>query len=236
MIALPPTSSEQVKDRDFLSQRNEARYSSTRPWSYGDSLRMQAMRKMLHGSKTILDIGCYDGSLSSPVAREGENVFGIDNSKGACLLAKKNGIKPIVAELSNHWPIQDSSVDAIMAGEVIEHVLDVDQFIAEALRVLKPEGLFIVSTPNLAALGRRLMLLLGINPHIEVSLSEDAAGHLRYFTKRTLIDLIQKHGFHVTSFTSDVVNFNASGGIRSALLAKIFPTMGRCLIASFKKV
>ncbi len=44
--------------------------------------------------------------------------------------------------------IPSEKYDSVTAGEVIEHVFNIDQFIKEIHRVLKPNGLFILSTPN----------------------------------------------------------------------------------------
>ena len=90
----------------------------------------------------------------------------------------------------------------------------------EIRHVLKPGGCCVVTMPNLAAFGRRLLLLIGGNPHIEISFTGDAAGHIRYFIRGTLIELLNKHGFTVDVFQSDVVNFNASGAINSTQLAR----------------
>lgn len=46
------------------------------------------------------------------------------------------------------YPIKDNSYDSVLAGEVIEHVLDLESFFKEIWRVLKKDGLLILSTPN----------------------------------------------------------------------------------------
>lgn len=221
--------------RDFLTAHNQKRYQEQSPITYGDSVRIQCMQEMVGSSKTILDVGCWDGLVSRPFVKMGCHVLGLDNSSKAVDLAKLSGLEASVAELDQPWPIENQKVDAIVAGEVIEHVVDIDTFLSEACRVLKYGGLLIISTPNLAALGRRLMLLLGINPHIEISFARDAAGHVRYFTPRIFIESIESKGFKLQKFTSDVVNFNATGSFRSAGLARLIPSIGRSLIGCFKK-
>ncbi len=225
-----------MKSDGFLKAHNEKRYSAPFTVGYGDAVRIAHMREMVSGLKTILDVGCGDGLVSCELVKRGCHVTGLDNSSGAVDLANRNGLQAQIAELDRPWPVESESFDAVLAGEVIEHVLDVDTFVGEAQRVLRNGGLFIVSTPNLAALGRRLMLLLGMNPHIEISYTGGAAGHVRYFTPKVFREYIESKGFRLQKLTSDVVNFNASGSIRTALLARLIPTIGRCLIGCFRKV
>jgi len=132
------------------------------------------------------------------------------------------------------FPFKDR-FDLVLAAEIIEHVIDTDTFLQKIAASLKSDGELILTTPNIAALGRRLLLLVNKNPHMEVSLEKDSAGHVRYFIKDTLIWLLEKNGFKVISFTSDVVNFNASGSVRCVWLAKMFPTLGKSLIVKCVK-
>jgi SAM-dependent methyltransferase len=48
----------------------------------------------------------------------------------------------------NHWPVEDASVDMVLADYVLEHVGKPDQFFREMCRVLKPGGCFCARTPN----------------------------------------------------------------------------------------
>ena len=61
-------------------------------------------------------------------------------------------------------PISNACLDAVFAGEIIEHLVDTDSFIAEIARVLRPGGHTVITTPNLASFENRLRLLAGIYP------------------------------------------------------------------------
>ena len=54
-----------------------------------------------------------------------------------------------------------------------------------------------------------------MNPHLEISFTGVAADHIRYLIRSTLFDILNKHSFKVTHFTSDVVKFNARESFRS---------------------
>lgn len=106
----------------------------------------------------ILDIGCGGGLVSVPLAKMGAEVLGIDASSRNIEVAKQHlknvGLeKSLVKNLSYKCStIENLSVpakfDVILALEVIEHVSDVQLFVEQALKRLKPNGLFIVSTIN----------------------------------------------------------------------------------------
>lgn len=102
----------------------------------------------------ILDAGCGTGYGSFLMSQYAKNVTGIDISSETVqwcndhYTAQQN-LKFIQGSL-NSLPFDDSVFDCIVIFEVIEHVEKViqDQFILEAKRILKPNGVLVMSTPN----------------------------------------------------------------------------------------
>ncbi|WP_455475801.1 bifunctional 2-polyprenyl-6-hydroxyphenol methylase/3-demethylubiquinol 3-O-methyltransferase UbiG [Bartonella sp. B17] len=101
----------------------------------------------------ILDIGCGGGLLCEPMARLGATVVGADaaqtNIEVAKIHAVQNGLsidyRTTTAEaLAN----EGEQFDVILNMEVVEHVADVNLFIAATATLLKPQGLMFVSTLN----------------------------------------------------------------------------------------
>ncbi|WP_336294036.1 bifunctional 2-polyprenyl-6-hydroxyphenol methylase/3-demethylubiquinol 3-O-methyltransferase UbiG [Bartonella sp. CB169] len=101
----------------------------------------------------ILDIGCGGGLLCEPIARLGATVVGADATQTNIEIAKihaiQNGLsidyRTTTAEaLAN----EGEKFDIILNMEVIEHVADVNLFIAATAKMLKPKGLMFVSTLN----------------------------------------------------------------------------------------
>jgi len=207
-----------------------------RVWSFSiaDKVRMKIVIKLVGQGKKVLDVGCYNGTVSSLLA-QGNEVHGVDLSQKAVDLARQKGIKACLADAEDKLPFPNAFFDVVFAGEVIEHTFDTEWFLQEIGRVMKPSGSLVLTTPNLASLGRRIMLFIGKNPLIETSLKTEAAGHIRYFVKDTLFDLLRSHGFEIDTFTSDVVNFDNSGRHFSRRLAKLFPTLGKTLIVRASK-
>jgi 2-polyprenyl-6-hydroxyphenyl methylase/3-demethylubiquinone-9 3-methyltransferase len=99
---------------------------------------------------TLLDIGCGGGLLCEPLTRLGFKVTGIDagdkNIKIAELHAGKMGLK---IDYRACTPEQlKGQFDVVLAMEVIEHVADVDQFLAACADRMKPGGAFCGATLN----------------------------------------------------------------------------------------
>lgn len=178
----------------------------------------------------ILDLGCGDGSLLERISIHRK--FGVDISEEQLAIARAKGIESFLVNIDlDPLPFEDNFFDIIICTEVIEHVLVPDKLLAEASRVLKKGGKLILTTPNLASLAKRLLLLANRNPFIECSpLEENAVGHLRYFIFSSLLKIVKKYNFKLLRFTSDVINFNGSGTLKSIWLAKTFPAFGRTLI------
>jgi len=86
----------------------------------------------------------------------------IDISKRQIERAKKKGYNTIIYDISKGFPHDDESFDIVFASEVIEHIFDTTYFLKECRRVLKKDGLLILTTPNIASLGNRINLVLGI--------------------------------------------------------------------------
>lgn len=61
--------------------------------------------------------------------------------------------------------LKSKSIDVAFAGDIIEHIIDTDKFITEVYRILKPNGIFILTTPNLCDWLNRIFIPLGLSPH-----------------------------------------------------------------------
>ncbi len=100
-----------------------------------------------------LDLGCGTGYGAALLAEQAVNVMGIDVAPEAIRYARSH--YPIarlhLAQASASCiPFANASFDLITAFEVIEHLADWRSLLSEARRVLRPNGVFLVSTPNKA--------------------------------------------------------------------------------------
>jgi SAM-dependent methyltransferase len=102
-------------------------------------------------SKRVLDAGCGTGYGSALLAQDALVVFGVDLDAQAAAYAHAGYSQPNLFFSRGSCaalPIASASLDLIVAFEVIEHIAEWREFLAEARRVLQPSGQFVVSTPN----------------------------------------------------------------------------------------
>lgn len=208
----------------------------------GESKRVKIMLSIADGlnlkGKNILDIGCYDGTFMSSLKNRGNHLYGLEASDWGFAKSQEKGIRTTKYFFNDtdKLPYDDGFFDLVVAGEIIEHIYDTDFFLQEIGRVLKPGGKLILSTPNIASLGRRILLLLGRDPIIEISPNEPGSvGHIRYFTRKTIVRLLEKHKFRVIERKSDCINLSNSGQIKLFQLAGIFPGLGASIILLCEK-
>jgi ubiquinone/menaquinone biosynthesis C-methylase UbiE len=96
--------------------------------------------------KEILDVGCGIGKIFQRIVA-GTKV-GIDLSLSAVKIACQRSDALYVYGVAENLPFRDEAFDIITFLEVIEHIDDQDACLAEISRVLKKDGLLILSFPN----------------------------------------------------------------------------------------
>jgi 2-polyprenyl-6-hydroxyphenyl methylase / 3-demethylubiquinone-9 3-methyltransferase len=102
---------------------------------------------------TALDIGCGGGLVSEPLCRMGATVTGIDPSERNIAIAKGHADPQGLAIDYRAVRVEDlvaagQTFDIVACLEVVEHVPDVEKFIAECAALVRPGGLAIFSTLN----------------------------------------------------------------------------------------
>ena len=116
--------------------------------------RYIAAKKIVKG-KVVIDIACGEGYGSDLMAKDAAMVYGIDISEETINHAsskyKRDNLNFMCCSMEN-LNIQDKSVDIIVSFEAIEHVdIEIQKaFLIETKRVLKDDGILIVSSPNKA--------------------------------------------------------------------------------------
>ena len=114
----------------------------------------QGPTKPLSGLK-ILDVGCGGGLVCEPLARMGGEVTGIDADEQAISVATAHANQSGLDIKYYATSIEDfrkqnkkSQFEVITALEIIEHVDHPELFISELVKLLKPDGILIISTLN----------------------------------------------------------------------------------------
>ena len=101
----------------------------------------------------LLDVGCGGGRFLNRMKRHGWSVEGIDFDEQATRkVTVRYGIKTHVGDLAQ-CALPANSFDVITMSQTIEHLYDPKATLQESLRVLKPGGLLVITTPNADSLG-----------------------------------------------------------------------------------
>ncbi len=139
----------------------------------------------------ILDVGCGTGLNSDYLSHKlKHNLIGIDISYVSLIKYHKKRMCGLQCDVNRGLPFRSSSFDLVFGSEVMEHLYDTSLFLTESLRVLKPGGIILLSVPNSAFWVYRLLGLAGM------TVSEiQHPGHIRFFTKRSLLEYIRQSGF-----------------------------------------
>jgi SAM-dependent methyltransferase len=93
-------------------------------------------------------------------------------------------------------PFEPASFDAIVCGDLIEHLRDPERFLARVRPLLRPGGQLVVSTPNVANWAIRLGLLFGRFRYTQRGILDRTHSHL--FTRKTLLECLAAAGYQVT--------------------------------------
>ncbi|MDI6807226.1 MAG: class I SAM-dependent methyltransferase [Candidatus Aenigmarchaeota archaeon] len=96
----------------------------------------------------ILDVGCEGGTLHKLIERDG--VYGMD-------IRIKKYKKGVVQGDAQSIPFKDNSFDTVIAGELIEHLVNPEKFLRESNRILRKNGILIITTPNKKSWVNRLL-------------------------------------------------------------------------------
>jgi 2-polyprenyl-3-methyl-5-hydroxy-6-metoxy-1,4-benzoquinol methylase len=144
----------------------------------------------------ILDVGCGSGSNSLALAAKGHKVRGIDISEEGIARYRSHGFDGHVVDLESGIDYPDGTFDLAFCSEVIEHMTSPEILAGEMLRVLKPGGRLVLSTPNSAFWLYRALGMIGF------TVSElQHPKHFQFFSRRSLLKLLKNAGFRPLQLT-----------------------------------
>ncbi len=181
------------------------------------ALIMQCIKSNQREDTKIVDIGTGIGLLPLTLKRLGFNACGVDwyvfpeaqndmfkvaEIEELKVIWKKNNLTIYNSNIfTNELPEALESADIIVSEAMIEHLKDPKAFLLACNRLLKPNGILLLTTPNIATLLKRLRFLLGRSPNWPVAeffaAGEAFTGHWREYTMAELTYMCENAGFKI---------------------------------------
>lgn len=137
----------------------------------------------------LLDVGCGGGILAAHV--EGYAHVGVDLTQSAVVVAAERGLLPVRADVGA-LPVASAVADVVVAGELFEHIADLETAVAEVSRVLRPGGLVVVDT--ISATRRARLGLVAVAEWLPGGPPRRIHDPALFVAPGRLVDLFARHG------------------------------------------
>lgn len=160
---------------------------------------------------------------------------------------KAEGIGFAACDLDNAAiPLEDDYYDVVIFTEVLEHIFaPATDVLNEIGRIMHRGGKLILSVPNIAAINKRIKLLLGITPlkHPDVQMKKDwvhGHGHIHEYTMKEIISILKSCNFTISNKTFIQPGISDALGRANKRIILTLREATRCaagfLIPSFKLI
>jgi 2-polyprenyl-3-methyl-5-hydroxy-6-metoxy-1,4-benzoquinol methylase len=178
------------------------------------SPRVDLAERLPAGARRVLDVGCSQGASAAALRAAGvAEITGIEPDSGDAGVAARVYDRVVVARLSDVREAWDGAFDAILFGDVLEHLADPSDALATVRPWLSPEGRVIASVPNAGNGSVIADLLRGRWDYVPYSTLSGT--HLRFFTRRSVADLFEACGYDVESIEG--VSFAPTASVASVI-------------------
>ena len=151
--------------------------------------RARAIPPSPSSGQLLLDVGCGGGILAAHV--EGYAHIGVDLTQSALVVAAQRGLVPVRADVAA-LPVASAIADVVVAGELFEHVADLESAVAEVCRVLRPGGVVVVDT--ISATRRARIGLVSVAEWLPGGPPRRIHDPALFVAPGRLVDLFARHG------------------------------------------
>ena len=162
---------------------------------------IKAIERFKKGGK-FLDVGCNMGMLLRLARQRGWDVVGVEPSPSLSSLAKKHGF-PVHNCFLNELPEElKGSFDVVAFSDVFEHITEPQEFLKDAVRYLKPDGVLYVKVPNVkwSLFKQKVLGMMGKRPDTGLW---DSYEHVVHYSDKTLKEMLAKCGFKTLRISLD---------------------------------
>ncbi len=209
-------------------QQHGALELSFAPPSIEHDAKLLSWIEQRKGTGTLLDFGCGHGRLLQGARKHGWQVFGIEVNKEALDYVHTELGIPVSPSLQRP-SFLNRSFDVVVLEEVLEHLLDPVTVLGEIYRVLRDDGIVLITTPDIGSIKARLLGSHWNMVHMTT--------HYYLYSKDSLSYLLNRVGFVI----KDRQTWLSGGGrwrdtIKRMLAQLGLPTATHLVVIAEKKV
>ena len=156
----------------------------------------EKLKKYTIPALRVLDVGASDGEFLYYARKDGLEPFGVEPNKTTADIANSNNLNVFCGFLEE-CGFSKNSFGLLRLGDVLEHSSDPNTLVRQSYEFLAPNGLLLVSIPNMDSFWAKSTYLFKKFLALPWSILE-APHHLLYFSESNLDTLMNKHGFQKT--------------------------------------
>lgn len=155
-------------------------------WWYRERRHLLARQIQGMTPGRAVDVGAAAGGNTRVLLEHGWDSIALEYSEDGAGLARERGL-PVLRADALALPFHDASLDLVVAYDVLEHISDDDGAVQEFHRVLRPDATALIAVPA--------------DPRLW-SAHDVAVGHVRRYTRETLVPLLERNGLDVDTIES----------------------------------
>jgi 2-polyprenyl-3-methyl-5-hydroxy-6-metoxy-1,4-benzoquinol methylase len=196
------------------------------------SPREDLAARVAPGAAAVLDVGCSRGATADALRARGvQRITGIEPDAEDAAAAAEVYDEVLCARLESVTADFTGRFDAVLFGDVLEHLEDPSEALVRVRPWLAPGGAVIASVPNLGHWAIVDDLIRGRFDYVPYSLLSGT--HVRFFTRPTLVDLFEASGYRVRSIETVALPASPEGALRRDRLRAFPGSSGDLDVAEF---
>ncbi|HUP64879.1 MAG TPA: class I SAM-dependent methyltransferase [Thermoanaerobaculia bacterium] len=169
--------------------------------SHRGQVRPDLLERIPLSARSVLEFGCGEGALGAALKeRQPCRVLGIELDPEAAAIASRRLDGVLSGDARDVIYKLKEKFDTIVGGDILEHLDDPWSFLAGLRNVAEPGALLLLSLPNVANWAIIDDLLHGRFDYVHLGIL--CAGHLRFFTRRSIEEMIGISGWTLVSIES----------------------------------
>jgi len=188
------------------------------PWSSHSLLA--ARLKTLPAESKILDVGTASGTLARMCQNHALHFFGVEMNPEWAQMAAPLYEKIWIGHIAEIEENALKNYDAVVLGDVLEHLATPEVVLQKLIALQTSSSIFLISVPNITNLWVRLNLLIGRFDYTDRGILDRT--HLRFFTRKTLVQMINHSGLKIVSIQVTPIPLELVSRFFVSPLGKIF--------------